>query len=39
MNTQEILRALSTLRAGATPGEYDLHHLVAEALRAATAQP
>ena len=35
MNTQEILRALSTLRAGATPGEYDLHHLVAEALRAA----
>ena len=28
-------RALSTLRAGATPGEYDLHHLVAEALRAA----
>ena len=35
MDTQEILRALSTLRASAMPGEYDLHRLVAEALKAA----
>ena len=35
MDTQEILRALTALRAPAMPGEYDLHHLVAEALRAA----
>ena len=35
MDTQEILRALTALRASAMPGEYDLHHLVAEALRAA----
>lgn len=35
MQTQEILAALSTLRAGATPGEYDLHRLIAQALEAA----
>ena len=35
MDTQEVLRALSTLRASAMPGEYDLHRLVAEALKAA----
>ena len=35
MDTQEILRALSTLRASAMPGEYDLHRLVAEAFKAA----
>lgn len=35
MNTEEILRAISTLRTGATPGEYDLHSLVAKALAAA----
>ena len=35
MNTEEVLRAIATLRAPAMPGEYDLHHLVAEALRAA----
>lgn len=35
MDTQEILRALSTLRASAMPGEYDLHRLAAEAFKAA----
>ena len=35
MDTQEILRALSTLRASAMPGEYDLHRLAAEAFNAA----
>ena len=35
MDTQEILRALSTLRVPAAPGEYDLHRMVAEAFQAA----
>ena len=35
MNTEEILRAISTLRASAMPGEYDLHRLAAEAFKAA----
>ena len=35
MDTQEVLRALSTLRASAMPGEYDLHRMVAEAFKAA----
>lgn len=35
MDTQEILRALTALRASAMPGEYDLHRMVAEAFKAA----
>ena len=35
MDTQEVLRSLSTLRASAMPGEYDLHRLAAEAFKAA----
>ena len=35
MDTQQILRAIAALRAPAMPGEYDLHQMVAGALRAA----
>ena len=35
MNTEEVLRAIATLRAPATPGEYGLHRMVAGALKAA----
>ena len=35
MNTEEVSRAIATLRAPATPGEYGLHRMVAGALKAA----
>lgn len=35
MNTEAVLSALNTLRAGATGGEYDLHKMIALALNEA----